>query len=95
MDCFGKEEEGVNEVHDCDTCYSTLCDQCRVRVCQSQREDYDCKACAKIISHILLEENKKMQAQIKVFEDENKVLKDEVEGLMGELSRVRVSSQPE
>ena len=93
-------------MHDCDDCRTqsphrmTLCDRCRVTRCQ--RDDIDCKSCIQIIAPILLKENMKMRAQIEALEDKNeasqddiKVLKDEVEDLMRELSRVRVSSQNE
>ena len=103
-DCSRKE--GVNGVHDCNDCRTqspgrmTLCDRCRVAKCQSG--EIDCKSCTQIVAPILLEENMKMRAQIEALEDKNeasqddiKVLKDEVENLMRELYRVRVSSQNE
>ena len=93
-------------MHDCNDCRTqrpgrmTLCDRYRVTRCQSG--EIDCKSCTRIVAPILLQENMKMRAQIEALEDKNKasqddikVLKDEVEDLMGELSRARDSSQNE
>mmetsp|Transcript_1348 Transcript_1348/g.2166 ORF Transcript_1348/g.2166 Transcript_1348/m.2166 type:complete len:481 (-) Transcript_1348:79-1521(-) len=64
------DKEGANGVHWCDVCTSNICDDCRVKECKSGENN--CNDCVKIISTKLLEENKKMQAQISSLKDENK-----------------------
>ncbi len=77
-------KEGVNGVHTCDDCESncrapsitwrlggTLCDNCRMRKCQSTREIDKCKSCTKMVAPLILEQNK-------VLHDENTSLKEKV-----------------
>eukprot|EP00984_Skeletonema_dohrnii_P010728 scaffold4209_cov121-Skeletonema_dohrnii-CCMP3373.AAC.1 len=76
--CFEcSDKEGVNGVYWCDICESYSCDKCRVKQCQSGGNN--CKECARIISPLLLEENKKLQEELKSLKDRNKEVKTLVE----------------
>eukprot|EP00984_Skeletonema_dohrnii_P036274 scaffold37061_cov183-Skeletonema_dohrnii-CCMP3373.AAC.1 len=55
------------------------CNQCRLERCQSGESN--CKSCVKMISPILLEENKKMQVEINSLKDKNKALEDDNKSL--------------
>ncbi len=72
------DKEGVNGVHACDVCASTLCDDCRIKECKSVERN--CNGCVEIVSTKLLEENRKMQAQINSLMDENKKMKNLLQG---------------
>mmetsp|Transcript_34396 Transcript_34396/g.70392 ORF Transcript_34396/g.70392 Transcript_34396/m.70392 type:complete len:96 (-) Transcript_34396:19-306(-) len=63
--CCGEcsETVGVNGVHECCNCGSMLCNECRVEECK--RNPLDCKECVNMISPLLLEENKKLQEELK------------------------------
>eukprot|EP00985_Skeletonema_marinoi_P013820 scaffold6904_cov140-Skeletonema_marinoi.AAC.2 len=63
--CCGEcsETVGVNGVHECCNCGSMLCNECRVGECK--RNPLDCKECVNMISPLLLEENKKLQEELK------------------------------
>jgi len=77
--CCGEcsETVGVNGVHECYNCGSMLCDECRVEECK--RNPLDCKECVNMISPLLLEENKKLQEELKSLRDRNKDVKNLVE----------------
>ncbi len=72
------DKEGVNGVHACGVCEDYLCNDCRLKECSSGENA--CNGCAEIISTRLLEENKKMQAQINSLMDENKRMKNLLQG---------------
>ena len=76
--CFDcSDMEGANGVYYCDICETYSCDKCRMKQCQSGGDD--CKECARIISPLLLEENKKLQEELKSLRDRNKDAKNLVE----------------
>ncbi|KAK1740943.1 hypothetical protein QTG54_008195 [Skeletonema marinoi] len=54
-----------------------LCNECRVEECK--RNPLDCKECVNMISPLLLEENKKLQEEVKSLKDRNKDVKNLVE----------------
>lgn len=89
-------KEGVNGVHTCDDCETTnrrpetLCDKCRMKRCQSGAE---CKSCTKIVSSLILEQNKKLHNEnnslkeiIKDIAEENKDLKKENKDMKDNIS---------
>ena len=65
-------------------------ENCRVKGCQSGEND--CEECVEIISRILLEENKMMQAQIRSLRDENEKMQFENEELRDEIERLRCAN---
>ena len=67
-------------MHSCDECIGivgeyTLCDTCRVEKCKDVDDCNECcKTCLKLVSTLILKENKQLQ-------NENKRLKEEVKDL--------------
>ena len=86
-------KEGVNGVHSCGDCERSptiLCDKCRMKRCQSSHE---CKSCTKIVSSLLLEQNKMLLEEndslkeiVKDFAEEVKDLKKENEDMKDNIS---------
>ena len=72
-------KEGVNGVHTCNDCESsgsaTLCDRCRMHRCQSGSDE--CKSCTKMVSSLILKQNKKLNVENKSLKKEVKDLKKE------------------
>lgn len=87
------EKEGANGVHSCDECRSanvsshSLCDKCRVEKCKSYP---DCKSCVKIVSALILKENKQLHDETKSLKEENKGLKKEIKEMKEDMSMARI-----
>ena len=87
----------MNGVHKCDDhdCEEKICcDKCRAQRCQ--KGDNNCKNCASMVSSLLLEENKKMLAELEelkrrktVLDQGHNDLKDENERMRKKLSLIR------
>ena len=92
------EKEGTNGVHSCDECressvYSShsLCDKCRVGKCKSYDDCNECcKSCVKIVSALILKENKQLHDETKSLKEEMKSLKDENKKMRGKISMARI-----
>ncbi len=83
-------EEGVNGVHSCDDCErgpTTLCDKCRMKRCQSSNE---CKSCTKMVSSLILAQNKTLHVENTSLKKEVKDLKLENEEMKGNISMARL-----
>ena len=84
-------KEGVNGVHTCNDCESsgsaTLCDRCRMHRCQSGSDE--CKSCTKMVSSLILKQNKKLNVENKSLKKEVKDLKKENNDIKDTISEVR------
>ena len=87
------EKEGTNGVYTCGECmggdmsFGSLCDKCRVSKCKV--DDDCCKSCAKIVSALILKENRQLHDETKSLREEIKVLKEESKGLKNENKKMR------
>jgi len=83
-------KEGVNGVHSCGDCERSptiLCDKCRMKRCQSNHE---CKSCTKIVSSLILEQNKKLHEENTSLKREVKDLKKENKDMKYNVSMARL-----
>ncbi len=84
-------KEGVNGVHSCNDCRGwrpmTRCDKCRMKRCLTNEE---CKSCAKIVSSLILEQNKKLKDENKSLKEENEKMKSETKNMKASIRNARM-----
>ncbi len=88
------EKEGTNGVYPCDECRGndvsrdSLCDLCRVHKCKVN--DDCCKSCVKIVSALILKENKQLHDETKGLKEEIKILKNETKKMRNDISTAKI-----